>query len=113
MNNKKRILKLLDLMQQLFNFINNSPEGFSGDMFFIKNKILEIIQYLNELKVLNDENKLLVKLKEVKQYYYSLYPPRDGLTDFCIWHPNGEERVKLNKPLRDVQKEINDILIQI
>ena len=41
--------------------------------------------------------------------YKNLYPPQGGLSDFYIHHDQYEERLKLNKPLDEINNSLWDI----
>ncbi|KOY66628.1 MULTISPECIES: hypothetical protein [Clostridium] len=50
------------------------------------------------------------KEKYVVRNYKNLYPANGGLSDFYIQHDNYEERLKLNKPLDEINETLWSIM---
>lgn len=50
------------------------------------------------------------KEKYIVRNYKNLYPANGRLSDFYIHHDNYDERLKLNKPLDEINKTLWDIM---
>ncbi|MBC1357529.1 hypothetical protein [Listeria booriae] len=67
--------------------------------------IKTIIDYMN-----NSDDGTKMKIMHVAKLHRSLYPPREGLSDFFIWDNDFQTRKQLNKPLDKVRDDIWAVL---
>ena len=100
---KNDIEKLIILYKKLYDIIVGKDINFK---YTVEKYIIEIIELLNVYKI----NKSLELKNEIVAVYRSLYPPRDGLTEFFFWDNNYEKRMEMNKELDKVKKEISILM---
>ena len=100
---KNDIEKLIILYKKLYDIVAGKDINFK---YTVEKYIIEIIELLNVYKI----NKSLELKNEIVAVYRSLYPPRDGLTEFFFWDNNYEKRMEMNKELDEVKKEISILM---
>jgi len=104
----RKIIKLKDWLQQLLMELKIEV---SNDNFFIINQVeyslVLINEYLCNLNKNNDEKQLLDQLREI---YKGINHTRVGLSDYFIWRDDFDERVKANKSLDEIKKNLNKLL---
>ena len=52
------------------------------------------------------------KQEKIVYYYSILYPPYGGLSDFYIPHSDYKTRIELNKPLKEMNDRVWEIMKQ-
>lgn len=94
----------LTRLSELFTKLNKLLKLYGGKYYIIQIRIIDDIVDCINSNLTSDK-----KTEYIIRNYKNLYPPHGGLSDFYIQHDNYEERLKLNKPL----DEINDNLWNI
>ncbi|RFB15383.1 hypothetical protein DZB84_13345 [Bacillus sp. HNG] len=70
--------------------------------------VLQLMEHCIENKYEDSQ----ITLDEIKIVHQKIYPPRGGLSDFFIWHPVYEERVRLNEPFEKISYGLWKLLQQ-
>lgn len=102
---KENLVKLKNLLEKLLQILQKEGDE---DVYYAKNELIKNIDYLNKSLILKYNNYNDV-FNEAKKNYKNMYHPHGGLSDFFIWRDNFDERVKVNKPLENIKKEIQNL----
>ena len=78
-----------------------------------KNNYRIQLKFIDELlNILKEESANDNKQEKIVYYYSILYPPYGGLSDFYIPHSNYKNRIELNKPLKEMNDRVWEIMKQ-
>jgi hypothetical protein len=104
MNNIEKIKTLKELYRELLSLVEQGKND--GGYFTIKTRINDIIGYINDLDI-SEQNAEII-LKEIREVNDDFYPPRGGLEDFAIWEYDSEGKYKFNNKLNQELDSIKD-----
>lgn len=113
MSNRTDVIIMLDRIKELFNDLlkilitegDNSVNYAKNELSLNLNRIEHTLSNVHSEDI--DVNQVL---KEVERSYKSMYPPRDGLTEFFVWRNDFDERVKANESLDRIKEELRQML---
>lgn len=94
--------KLKILFPELLNFLEQYGNARIKPQM---STIATIIDYIN-----NSNDGAKTKIMYVVKLHRSLYPPREGLSDFFVWDDDFQKRRELNAPLEKILEDIWSIL---
>ncbi len=69
----------------------------------------QISQLEEILRIIHSNDSKETKEHKIRNIVESLYPSRGGLTDFHVWVEDEKERIRINKPI----SELNDRLWEL
>ena len=95
----------LNILYDRFVKLRELLKLYGGKYYIIQYRVIEhIIACIKSDLPYDDKEKYLVR------NYKNLYPANGGLSDFYIQHDNYEERLKLNKPLDEINETLWSIM---
>ena len=96
----------MKLLEEMYKIIATNSYN---DVNYAKQNIVGMIKYL-EVESSDDKNGDYEELiTAMRKKYRSMFPPRDGLTDFHIWRGEPEERRKGNYEYKRIKMQIEEI----
>lgn len=106
MDNKTTIENLKNLYKKLVAILEIHGKGEVDIQIREIKNILDYIDRSNISEFIKEEE----QLEKILEWHNLLYPPRGGLSEFFIWSNDYDQRVILNQPLEEIQKEIWSLL---
>lgn len=95
----------LNNLKDLFIMLKELVKMYGGKHYIIQFDIIE-----NIIDCINSDLPDSEKSEYIIRNYKNLYPPYGGLSDFYIQHDSYEERLKLNKPLDEINDQLWSIM---
>ncbi|GAF10941.1 hypothetical protein JCM19046_4891 [Bacillus sp. JCM 19046] len=101
MNHTTRMERLKYLYEKLIAILETYGKGEVDSQIREINHILNYIGRSATTSVKGRE-----QLEQIEEWHNLLYPPRGGLSEFFIWSSDYDQRIILNQPLEEIEKEI-------
>lgn len=92
--------KIQDIGKTVADLLSILKRYNNGQISYEIDKLEEI------LSIIKSNSSNVIKEQSISSLVEELYPSRGGLTDFHVWKNDSKERIRINKPI----SELNDRL---